>query len=333
MPGALEGIRVVELSQFIAAPTCGLVLADMGAEVIKVEKPQGENARHIGPFKDGHSLYVGTFNRNKKGITLDFRKEEGRELLRDLINHSDVVVENFKPGVMAEMGCDYEGLRALNRGLIMVSISGFGQHGPYRDLPGLDMIVQAMSGAMYLNGLEGEPPLKLGVSLADYSAGLYGAIGALLALYHRKVTGEGQYVDVALFDSMISLLETSVAEWVTTGHEPPRTGNARPHAAPTGAYPTTDGHVYLSGATNALWGRLLQVMERPDLASDPRFQTNQDRTRHRGVVDEAVTAWTSVRTTAATVRALRAGGVVCGPVQRVRDVVGDPQVSEREMIV
>ena len=330
--GALDGIKVLELSQFIAGPVCGAILADHGADVIKIEKPGGEDGRRIQPFVNGESLYFAMFNRNKSAITLDLSTDEARDIFLSLTANADVVIENFRPRVFEKWGLSYADLAALNPRLIVVSLSGFGQDGPYRDAPAFDQILQALSGLMYLNGQEGDPPMKLGISVADYAAAFNGAIGALLAIITRERTGHGQHVDVALYDSVVSLLETALAAYRCTGELPPRMGNGRLGSVPGNAYECRDGWIYIAGTSDALWKRLVEAMD-TQLLWDERFQTNADRVLHRHEVDQRVGTWCGDKSVEEIHALLRGADVPCAPVRSVRDLLDDPQLATREMLV
>lgn len=327
--GALAGMRVLELSQFIAGPVCGCILADHGAEVVKIERPGGEDARRIGPFKDGESLYFATFNRNKRAMCLDLKSTEGREIFLRLATEADVIVENYRPGVLDSLGIGYDEVRRANPDVVYVSISGFGQTGPSRDLPAFDQIVQAMSGVMYLGGLEDTPPQKLGISVSDYAAGLQGAIGALLALLARERTGHGQLVDVALFDSLAFMLETALTTVAATHRRPVRVGNARPGSVPGNTYACDDGWIYIAATSDRIWSRMLEILD-PETAAVLRpFDQNQDRVAHRDAIDAAIAAWCSRRSIEAALAELGSAGVPCAPVRHIEELLNDAHVRER----
>lgn len=331
---SLEGLRVLDVSQYVAGPVCGCILADHGAEVIKVEPPSGEASRELGPFVNGDSLYFAVFNRNKLGITIDLQKPEGCRLFLALAETSDIVVENFRPGVMDRFGLGYSSLSAVNPRLVLVSVSGFGQEGPDRDKPAFDPIVQAMSGVMYLNGSESDPPLKAGVSIADYAAGINGAMGALLAIIARERSGAGQHVDVSLFDSLVFMLETSVAGYRATGSSQPRVGNGRPWSAPGGSYRCRDGWVCIASTGDPIWRRFADAMGRPELQSDPRFVTNRDRVAHRPELEAIVAEWCASLLVEEVLVAARRSSVPAARVNTVADLAdGSPLARLREMLV
>lgn len=328
----LDDVRVVDLSRFIAGPFCTQLLADMGAHVVKVERPGGEDARKHKPFLDGESLYVMAFSRNKRAMTLDTRHPEAREVLERLIRSSDVLVENYRPGTLAAMGLSPERLRELNPRLIVTSISGFGQGGPLAGRALFDAIAQAMSGLMSLTG-EGEQPTTAGTYVADYVAGLYGALGTMMALRHRDRTGEGQVVDVASLDGLFSCLATQVMAAANLGEAPGRTGARDALNAPANVFEARDGFLYLHGGTNPLFPRLCRAMGRPELAQDERFAGVNERMANQAAIERIVAEWTAAGTVEEAGRRLTAEGIPWGPVATVPDVVASPQIAAREMLV
>lgn len=330
--GALEGVKVLELSQFIAGPVCGCILADHGAEVIKIERPGGEDARRIGPFIDGESLYFATYNRNKLAVSLDLKSEEGRAIFLAMAADADVVVENYRPDVLDRLGIGYDTLSAANPRLILTSITGFGQTGPSRDLPAFDQIVQALSGVMYLGGQEGSGPQKLGISVSDYAAGLQGAIGTLLALFARERTGRGQFVDVALFDSLAFMLETSLATFAATGQQPPRVGNGRPGSVPGNTYECSDGWIYVAATSDRIWQRLLTVIDTDSSAGMDALSANTDRVEARDAVDRVIGRWCAARKSDDAIDILTTAGVPCAPVRDVQQMLQDPHVAARRTV-
>ena len=333
MAGALDGIRVLDLSRFIAGPFCAQVLGDMGAEVIKVERPGGEDGRAQGARYRGQSLYTMAYNRNKYGITLDTRHPAAKGILEDLIRLSDVLVENYRPGTLESMGFGAERLQELNLRLIVTSLSGFGQTGPLASRALFDPIAQAASGLMSMTGEQAGPPTLTGTYVADHVAGLYGAIGTLLALRARETTGMGQLVDVASLDALFSCLGTRPLEVAMLGLAPTRGGSRDPFSCPANLFPAEDGHVYIHGGTDAIFPRLCSAIGRGDL-------TDQERLRHvpgrMAAVDEleaAVSGWTKARTVAEISEALTAAGVPFGAVAGIADAVASPQIAAREMLV
>jgi crotonobetainyl-CoA:carnitine CoA-transferase CaiB-like acyl-CoA transferase len=328
----LDDVRVVDLSRFIAGPFCAQLLADMGADVVKVERPGGEDARQHKPFLDGESLYVMAFSRNKRAMTLDTRHPEAREVLERLIRTSDVLVENYRPGTLAAMGLGPERLRELNPRLIVTSISGFGQDGPLAERALFDAIAQAMSGLMSLTG-DGEQPTTAGTYVADYVAGLYGALGTVMALRHRDRTGEGQVVDVASLDGLFSCLATQVMATANLGEAPLRTGSRDALNAPANVFKAQDGYLYLHGGTNPLFPRLCRAIGQPELARDARFAGVNERMANQAAIERIVGEWTASGTVEQAGERLTAEGIPWGPVATVPDVVASPQIAAREMLV
>jgi crotonobetainyl-CoA:carnitine CoA-transferase CaiB-like acyl-CoA transferase len=331
MAGPLAGIRVLDLSRFIAGPFCAQMLGDMGAEVIKVERPSGEDARHHAPFYKGASVYTMVFNRNKRAITLSTRHPEANAILEKLIRASDVLVENFRPGTLAEMGFGYDRLRELNPRLVVTSISGFGQTGPLAQRALFDAIAQAMSGLMSLTG-KGEPTLT-GTYIADYVAGLHGVIGTLLALYHRAATGEGQVVDVASLDALFSCLCTYPSAVAMLGEAPTRHGSRDALTGPANVFKASDGFLYLHAGTNPLFPRLCQAMGKPELAADERFKSVPGRMANIDEIERVVREWVGGGTLEEIGATLTEAGIPWGPVNTVADVVRSPQIAAREMMV
>jgi crotonobetainyl-CoA:carnitine CoA-transferase CaiB-like acyl-CoA transferase len=328
----LDGVTVLDLSRFIAGPFCAQMLGDMGAKVIKVERPGGEDARHHEPFFKGASIYTMIFNRNKYAITLNTRHKAAKEILESLIHESDVLVENFRPGTLAEMGFGYERLRELNPRLIVTSISGFGQTGPLAQRALFDAIAQAMSGLMSLTG-SGEPTLT-GTFVADYVAGLHGVIGTLLALQRREKSGEGQVVDVASLDAIFSCLSTYPSALSMLGQMPPARLRSRdPLTGPANVFKASDGYLYLHGGTNPLFPRLCESIGRPDLAVDPKYRDVRGRMKNIEALEAAVGEWASGRTVEEAGSALTKAGIPWGPVSTIADVVASPQIAAREMML
>ena len=330
----LSGIRVVDLTRILAGPFCTMLLADMGAEVVKIETPgQGDPLRSQGVIRDGLSWYFAAFNRNKKSLTLNLRHDEGRAALARLIKKSDVLVENYRPGVLAAMGFDEARLKALNPGLVVCSLSGFGASGPYRDRPSFDFIAQAMSGFMSVTGEAGGGPLRAGPPIADLVAGLYGAIGVCASLVRKGRTGAGDRVGASLNNGMISLLGFLAANHLATGEEPSRTGNDHAIVSPYGMFRTADGEVALAPSQEQSYQRLVDALQMPDLRGDPRFATNDLRVQHRAAMNAAIEARLKTNTTAHWIETLNAAGVPCGRVMGLAEVFADPQVIDQEMVV
>jgi CoA:oxalate CoA-transferase len=330
----LSGIRVVDLTRILAGPFCTMLLADMGAEVIKIETPgQGDPLRGQGVVRDGLSWYFAAFNRNKKSVTLNLRSEEGRAALARLIERSDVLVENYRPGVLAAMGFDDARLKSLNPGLVTCSLSGFGASGPYRDRPSFDFIAQAMSGFMSVTGAADGPPLRAGPPVADLVAGLYGAIGVCASLVRKGRTGQGDRVGASLNNGMISLLGFLAANHFANGEEPGRTGNDHAIVCPYGMFRTQDGEVALAPSQEQSYQRLVDALQLPELRDDPRFATNDLRIEHRAEMNWAIEARLQTATTAHWIETLNAAGVPCGRVMGLAEVFADPQVIDQEMVL
>jgi crotonobetainyl-CoA:carnitine CoA-transferase CaiB-like acyl-CoA transferase len=333
MTYALDDIRVLDLSRFIAGPLCAQLLGDMGAEVIKVERPGGEDARHHAPFVEDESLYTMMYNRNKHAITLNTRSDEAQGILEELVCASDVLVENYRPGTLDAMGLGHDRLRELNPRLVVTSISGFGQTGPDAHRPLFDAIAQAMSGLMSITGEpDGEPTLT-GTFVADYISGYYGALGTMFALFHRERTGEGQVVDVASLDALFATLGTRPSQQVMFGTSPGRNSSRDLLTAPARVFPCRDGHLYLHGGTNPLFPRLCEAMGRPELVDDPRFGSIPDRMAHVDEIEAEVRAWTEANDLETVFAALSEAGVPFGPVATMPEVVESPQLAAREMLV
>jgi crotonobetainyl-CoA:carnitine CoA-transferase CaiB-like acyl-CoA transferase len=335
MQAPLEGIKVLDLSRVLAGPFCCMLLGDMGADVVKVERVgRGDDVRSVGDKVGGESLYYLMMNRNKRGVTLDFRHPEGITLLKSLVREADVLVENFRAGTMQKMGCGYDVLKEINPRLIMASISGFGQDGPYADYTCYDMIAQAMSGLMDMTGEPDRPPVTTGTFLVDYSTGLYAAFGILGALRARELTGVGQYVDVALLDTAVSFLVTAIPEYLLLGKKMTRRGNRDRYCAPANLFRAKDGRwVFIASATDALFPQLLKVMRREEVLQDPRFATNDARMQHIEEGETLLADWVKVRTADEVVGLVRGAGLPCAKVATIDEVVEDPQVRHREMLV
>jgi crotonobetainyl-CoA:carnitine CoA-transferase CaiB-like acyl-CoA transferase len=332
----LAGLRVLELGQLIAGPFSTMLLAYFGADVIKVEPPEGGDPlrtwRHV---HDGTALWWYAMGRNKRCVTADLRQEEGRALVRGLVEHCDVVVENFRPGRLEAWGLGYEALKAINPRLIMVRISGYGQTGPYAHRPGFAAVAEGMGGLRYVNGFPDRPPARANLSLGDTIGGLHAVIGVLLALHHRdgQGTGEGQMVDVALYESIFNLMESTLPEYVTAGVVRERHGSTVSGIVPTNVYPCADGHyIIIGGNADSIFRRLMRAIDRPDLAADPRLATNDGRVPHAQMIDDAIAAWTQTLPYDAAFDVLEAADVPCGPIYSVADQVRDPHFAARGLI-
>jgi crotonobetainyl-CoA:carnitine CoA-transferase CaiB-like acyl-CoA transferase len=332
---ALSGIKVLDLSRFIAGPFCAMQLADMGADVIKVERPAiGEDQRAIDPRVGGESLYVMAYNRNKRGMTLDLRHPRAQQIVRDLAASADIVIENFRPGTMEKMGCGYDVLSKANPRLVMVRISGFGQDGPLADKPCFDVIAQAMSGLMEITGQPDGPPTMTGTFVVDYASALYATIGALGALRAREVTGRGQVVDVALLDSAVSLLMTAIPEYLLLGKTTTRRGNRDRYTAPANSFRTASGDwVLLSCGNNTLFPRFARAAGLARLLDDPRFADANERMANVDALERIVADWAAARTTDEVLRVAAEADVPCAKINTIADVVANPQLRHREQIV
>lgn len=326
----LEGIRVVDLGRFVSAPFCGMLLADMGAEVIKVEKPgKGEDARGLGPFMNGKSLYVSTFNRNKKGMTIQTRSPEGLALLKDLIRESDVVIENYRPGTIKKMGISYEDLKAINPRIIMASISGFGQTGPEALRPAFDPVAQAYGGLYAVSGTSESGPMATGTIMSDFTTGLYTAYAILAAVIERNTTGRGQYIDIAMVDCMISFMHTYVANYAANGIIPERHGNTDPLSVPADCYHTKDdGYVVMHAGEDKSWVLLKQLVGNPAM-DDHRYDTHQGRVEYREEVESLVRAWFETVTAEEALQALVGAGIICSPVNDMAGIFRSEQIRAR----
>ncbi len=341
MKAALSHVRVLDLSRILAGPLAAQVLGDLGAEVIKVERPgAGDEIRKWGPpYVRGEgtpdSVYYLTANRNKRSVTVDFTRPEGQEIVRELAARSDILIENFKVGGLAQYGLDYPSLRERNPGLVYCSVTGFGQDGPYAQRAGYDALIQAMGGLMNVTGLrDGEPgagPTKVGVPVSDILTGLY-AVGAVLAaLAYRQVSGVGQHVDMALLDCQVASLANQGLSALHTGSAPGRIGNDHPNVVPYRDFPTADGHMMLAVGSDAQFEKFARLAGHPEWTRDPRFATNADRVKHREVLVPLVRAVTVTRRTRAWVELLEPEGVPCGPIYTVAEVFEDAQVRARGM--
>lgn len=342
MSGALSHIRVLDLSRVLAGPWCGQILGDLGAEVIKVEKPgAGDDTRHWGPpyIKDAEgndsreAAYFQSANRNKQSLTLDFTQPEGQRLVRELVAQCDVLLENFKVGGLAAYGLDYASLKAINPKLIYCSITGFGQTGPYAKRAGYDFMIQGLGGLMSLTGRpegeEGAGPMKVGVALTDILTGLYATVGVLAALNQREQSGIGQHIDVALLDVQVACLANQAMNYLTTGVFPKRLGNAHPNIVPYQDFPSADGNFILAVGNDGQFRKFCEVAGIAGLADDPRYATNKARVANRAELIPQLRQATVFKTTAQWIALLEAAGVPCGPINDLQQVFADPQVQSR----
>jgi crotonobetainyl-CoA:carnitine CoA-transferase CaiB-like acyl-CoA transferase len=344
--GALEGIRVVDLSRVLAGPWAGQMLGDLGADVVKIERPGGgDDTRAWGPpwraereaDKTADAAYFTCANRNKRSVVLDLSNAEGQRIVRELVAKADVLIENFKVGGLAQYGLDYESLRSVNPRLVYCSITGFGQTGPYAHRAGYDFLVQGMGGLMSVTGrADGEPgggPMKVGVALVDVMTGLYASTAILAALQHRTATGEGQHIDVALLDVQITALANQAANYLVGGAVPGRMGNSHPNIVPYQDFPTADGYMILTVGNDTQFTRFCQVAGHPEWAVDDRFRTNAARVRHREELIPLINASTVAMTTREWMNELETVGVPCGPINDVRQAFDDPHVRARGLQV
>ncbi len=332
--GPLSGVLVVDLTRVLAGPYCTMVLADLGARVIKVEAPgRGDDARRIGPFVEGRSAYFMSLNRGKESIALDLKDVSDRNVFERLLARADVLVENFRPGALARLGFGWDALHARFPRLILASTSGFGQTGPYASRPAYDIIVQAMGGIMSLTGHPGAPPTRVGTSIGDIAAGLFTVIGVQSALYERERSRAGMHVDVSMLDAQVAILENAIARLAATGRAPTPLGSRHPSIAPFQALATRDGHVVVAAGNDELFARLCEALERPELARDARFASNGLRTRHVEALAAELERALAARSAADWLARLEAAGVPCGPLNDLAQVVTDPQVTARHMVV
>lgn len=329
----LQGIKVLELGQLIAGPFAGKTLGDFGADVIKVEPPStGDPLRQWRLLHEGTSVWWQVQSRNKRSVVLDLRTEAGRADVRRLIDEADVLIENFKPGTLEKWGMGYDVLSARNPGLIMLRISGYGQDGPYRDLPGFAVVAEAMGGLRRLMGEPDRPPVRAGVSLGDTLAALHGVIGVLLALQARQRTGRGQVVDVALYEAVFNCMESLLPEYSAFGVVRQPAGSALPGIAPSNAYRCADGQVVIGGNGDSIYKRLMQAIGREDLGEDPELAHNAGRAARVDTIDAAITAWTVQRSVQDVVSTLQAVSVPVGRIYTVQDIADDPHYRARGMI-
>lgn len=333
---ALEGLKVLEMGQLIAGPSAGRMLAEFGAEVIKVETPKkGDPIRSWRVVENGTSLWWYVQARNKKSITVNLREAEGQEIIRELVKEIDILVENFRPGTMEKWGLGYEQLKEINPGLIMIRVSGYGQDGPYRDKPGFGSIGEALGGLRYITGYPDRPPTRVGISLGDSLSALYAVNGALMAVYHRDVkgTGEGQVIDVALYESVFSLMESTLPEYDRAGVIRERTGSTLPGITPSNTYMCGDGKYVVIGANgDAIFKRLMLAMNRKEIAEDSRFENNTKRSEHADYLDALIEEWTKSMPFDEVMKYLDEANVPAGAIYSIKDIVEDPHYHARQMI-
>ncbi|UXZ33846.1 CoA transferase [Cupriavidus gilardii] len=333
--GALSGMRVLELAQIMAGPTCGMMLADLGADVIKIEKTDGgDDARgYRDPRINGVSAPFLMLNRNKRAIALDLKTPEGKEVLLRMVRDADVLIENFRKGTLEKLGLGYDVLSEINPGLIYCAISGYGRTGPAADKGGFDLIAQGYTGLMSITGEEGGPPLRTGNSIADINAGILAAVGILAAYQHKQKTGRGQIVETSLIEAGLQQLYWHAAIHFATGESPGPSGSAHVLATPYQAFPTQDGHIIVGGANEKNWERIAQVLGRPEWLTDPRYRLNSDRMRHRDTLLPAMAEILRTKPSAEWLAAFDAAGVPAGPVHSIGEALSHPQTLAREMVV
>jgi len=332
--GPLSDVTVLDLTRVLAGPYCTMVLADLGARVIKVERPgDGDDARAIGPFVKAKSAYFMSLNRGKESIALDLNDPADRKIFDELLPRADVLVENYRAGVMEKLGYGWETLHARHPRLIYAAASGFGHTGPYAGRPAYDLVAQGMGGLMSLTGQPGSEPTRVGTSIGDIAAGLFTAVGVNAALYHRGLTGEGTKIDVAMLDCQVALLENAIARYVATGQVPGPLGSRHPSITPFEAFASADGHLIIAAGNDGLFRKLCDVLGRPELVDDVRFCSNQARSSNADALKLAIEGALRERTRADWLAALEAAGVPCGPINDVAEVMADPQVAARNMVI
>ena len=333
MTSALENVKVVDLTRTLAGPFCTMLLGDMGADVVKIEEPErGDETRSWTPFWNGESTQFVSFNRNKRSLSLNLREKEGLDIVRALAADADVMIESFRAGALERMGLGYADIHRLNPGIVYCSISGYGRTGPMAEKPGYDLIIQAYSGLMDLTGDPDGLPLRVGFSLVDLFTGMMAYGSVVTALYHQRQTGQGQHIEAALLDGQVAALSYHATAYLATGVVPQRMGSGHPSLVPYQSFPAADGYFILGVANQGLWERFCAAIDRPDLLADPRFLTNDDRVAHRAECVELLSGIFRTRTVAEWVEVIEQAGVPCGPINRVDDVVNNPQVQARNMI-
>lgn len=332
--GPLLGIRVIDLTRVLAGPFATQSLGDLGAEVLKIEPPGGgDETRRFPPFLEGEGHYFLGINRNKKSLVVDLQQEAGKEVLRRLVKDSDILVENYRPGVMDRLGLGYAALAEINPRLIYCAISGFGLTGPLRDKPSFDIVTQALSGALSINGERGHMPIKLAIPLGDMVGGVFGPMAILGALHERHRTGKGRLIDISLYDGLIGMLGYFAQLAFITGEDPPTMGSSHPNIVPYGSFPASDGSIIIAVLSESFWGKLCEALERPDLAADPRFATPTLRRERRDEVDRIISEITRTRTVAEWEKRLTAADVPHAPVLGVTAALAHPHALAREMVV
>ena len=330
----LEGLRVLDLSRVLAGPYCTMMMADYGADIVKIEPPiVGDDSRAFGPFVGKESAYFMSLNRNKRSMTLNFKRKEEVEVFKEMVKFADVVVENYRPGTMEKFGLGYDELKAINPKIIYAACSGFGHSGPYQYKPAYDIIVQAMGGIMSITGPEGGEPSRVGASVGDIIAGMFTAYGVMMALYHKEKTGEGQKVDVGMLDCQVAVLENAIARYVTSGNVPVPLGNRHPSITPFSSFTAKDGHIIVGAGNERLWVKLCNILGKSELLADARFDTNSNRTAHVKELSAILNDVFKQKTIHEWMEVLETAELPCAPINTVADIVNDPQIKARNMIV
>jgi CoA:oxalate CoA-transferase len=330
----LEHIKVLDFTRVLAGPYCTMILANMGAEIIKIERlGSGDDSRSYGPFINGQSAYFISINRGKKSISMDLKSQKAAEVVKELVKKVDIVTENFRPGTMEKLGLGYEELRKINPRLIFATMSGFGQTGPYSRRPAYDMIVQGMGGIMSITGVEGGAPVRVGTSIGDIIAGMYGAIGILTALTDRDISGKGRMVDVAMLDGQISILENAISRYAATGDIPKPLGGRHPSITPFEAYKTKDSYIIIACGNQALWEKFCKLTGREDLLAMDIFKTNEDRTDNVKKLNVYMNEICREKTTAEWDEYLNNNGIPCSPINTIDKLFADPQIAARNMLI
>jgi CoA:oxalate CoA-transferase len=330
----LEDIVVLDLTRVLAGPYCAMILANMGAKIIKVERPDvGDDSRSFGPYKDGQSAYFVSLNRGKKSIAIDLKKPEGKQIIKELTEVSDVVLENFRPGTMKKLGLSYDVLSKINPRIIYAAVSGFGHSGPYSQRPAYDMIAQALGGIMSITGQPGGEPTRVGSSIGDIIAGMFGAIGIISAIYERVFTGKGQIVDVAMLDGQVAVLENAIARYAINGEVPGPIGSRHPSITPFGGFKTKDSWVIIACGNQAIWERFCQAVNRGDLLEVEEFKTNEKRTENYEKIKPILNEITIQKTTKEWLKIFESASVPASAINTVDKLFNDPQVKARKMII
>jgi crotonobetainyl-CoA:carnitine CoA-transferase CaiB-like acyl-CoA transferase len=331
MAGALNGLRLIEMGQLIAGPFCGQLMADHGADVIKIEQPgEGDPMRQWGRNKP---VWFPVIGRNKKCITLNLRDPRGQQIVRDLVQKSDFLLENFRPGTLEKWQLGYDQLSAVNEKLILIRVSGFGQTGPYAKRAGYGSIGEAMGGMRYLAGDPSTPPSRIGLSIGDSLAATFACLGALMALQNRHATGKGQIVDSAIYEAVLSMMESTVPEYTEAGFVRERTGSILPKVAPSNVYPTKDGEILIGANQDSVWRRMAEAMGRPELADDPRYASHHARGEHQAELDALINAWTRTYESETLLDHLDKSGVPAGKIYKAPDMLADPQFKSRDALI